>query len=75
MSEVIAVDPVALTRDLIRCRSITPQDDGALAVMESALSRLGFTCHRLPFSEPGAAEVHNLLAVIGEAGPHFCFAA
>jgi succinyl-diaminopimelate desuccinylase len=74
MSEVIAVDPVALTRDLIRCRSITPQDDGALAVMESALSRLGFTCHRLPFSEPGAAEVHNLLAVIGEAGPHFCFA-
>jgi succinyl-diaminopimelate desuccinylase len=74
MSGVIAVDPVALTRDLIRCRSITPQDDGALAVMESALSRLGFTCHRLPFSEPGAAEVHNLLAVIGEAGPHFCFA-
>jgi len=74
MSEVIAVDPVALTRDLIRCRSITPQDDGALAVMESALSRLGFTCHRLPFSEPGAAEVHNFLAVIGEAGPHFCFA-
>jgi succinyl-diaminopimelate desuccinylase len=74
MSEVIAVDPVALTRDLIRCRSITPQDDGALAVMENALSRLGFTCHRLPFSEPGAAEVHNLLAVIGEAGAHFCFA-
>jgi succinyl-diaminopimelate desuccinylase len=74
MSEVIAVDPVALTRDLIRCRSITPQDDGALAVMENALSRLGFTCHRLPFSEPGTAEVHNLLAVIGEAGPHFCFA-
>ncbi len=74
MSEVIAVDPVALTRDLIRCRSITPQDDGALAVMKNALSRLGFTCHRLPFSEPGAAEVHNLLAVIGEAGPHFCFA-
>jgi succinyl-diaminopimelate desuccinylase len=74
MSEVIAVDPVALTRDLIRCRSITPQDDGALAVMENALSRLGFTCHRLPFSAPGAAEVHNLLAVIGEAGPHFCFA-
>ena len=74
MSEVIAVDPVALTRDLIRCRSITPQDDGALAVMESALSRLGFTCHRLPFSDAGAAEGHNLLAVIGEAGPHFCFA-
>ena len=74
MSEVNAVDPVALTRDLIRCRSITPRDDGALAVMENALSRLGFTCHRLPFSEPGAAEVHNLLAVIGKAGPHFCFA-
>jgi succinyl-diaminopimelate desuccinylase len=74
MSKAFAVDPVALTRDLIRCRSITPEDNGALAVMENALSRLGFACHRLPFAETGTAEVNNLLAVIGEAGPHFCFA-
>ena len=69
-----AIDPVALARDLIRCRSVTPEDGGVLAVLERALAPLGFTCHRLPFAEPGTAEVQNLLAVIGEAGPHFCFA-
>ena len=69
-----AIDPVALARDLIRCRSVTPEDGGVLAVLERALAPLGFTCHRLPFAEPGTAEVQNLLAVIGEGGPHFCFA-
>jgi len=68
------IDPVALARDLIRCRSVTPEDGGVLAVLERALAPLGFTCHRLPFAEPGTAEVQNLLAVIGEGGPHFCFA-
>jgi len=68
------IDPVALARDLIRCRSVTPEDGGVLAVLERALAPLGFTCHRLPFAVPGSAEVQNLLAVIGEGGPHFCFA-
>ncbi len=70
----MAIDPVALACDLIRCRSLTPQDDGALAVLEAALKPLGFVCHRLAFAEPGTAEVQNLLAVIGKEGPHFCFA-
>jgi succinyl-diaminopimelate desuccinylase len=74
MSDPFAIDPVALARDLIRCRSVTPEDGGALGVLEAALKPLGFTCHRLPFAEPGTAEVQNLLAVIGEGGPHFCFA-
>jgi succinyl-diaminopimelate desuccinylase len=74
MSDAFAIDPVALARDLIRCRSVTPEDGGALAVLEGALAPLGFTCHRLPFAAPGTAEVQNLLAVIGEEGPHFCFA-
>ncbi|MDF2764351.1 MAG: dapE [Rhodospirillales bacterium] len=74
MSGRFAIDPVALARDLVRCRSVTPEDGGALAVLERALTPLGFTCHRLPFAEPGTAEVQNLLAVIGEPGPHFCFA-
>jgi succinyl-diaminopimelate desuccinylase len=74
MNEAFAIDPVALSRDLIRCRSVTPEDGGALAVLEKTLTPLGFTCHRLPFAEPGTAEVQNLLAVIGEDGPHFCFA-
>ena len=33
-------DPVALTRALIRCPSITPEDAGALDLVESALARM-----------------------------------
>lgn len=74
MSDPFAIDAVALTCDLIRCRSVTPADDGALAMLEAALEPLGFTCHRLAFAEPETAEVQNLLAVVGKEGPHFCFA-
>ncbi len=68
------IDPVELARKLIRCPSVTPADAGALAVCEAALEGLGFTCHRLTFSEPGTADVDNLYARIGGAQPNFCFA-
>lgn len=68
------VDPLALTQDLIRCASITPEDAGALGVLEAALSALGFTCHRLRFEEPGTAPVENLYARLGTQGPNFCYA-
>jgi succinyl-diaminopimelate desuccinylase len=74
MSDAVAIEPVALARDLIRCRSVTPEDGGALGVLEAALKPLGFVCHRLPFADPGTAEVQNLCAVIGDGAPHFCFA-
>jgi succinyl-diaminopimelate desuccinylase len=69
-----ASDPVELTRALIRCRSVTPQDGGALALVEAALTPLGFACHRLRFQEKGTAPVDNLYARLGTAAPHFCFA-
>ena len=68
------IDPVALTQTLIRCRSITPADDGALGVAQAALESLGFTCWRLPFEEPGLARIDNLFARRGATGPHLCFA-
>ncbi len=68
------VEPLALVRALIRCPSVTPQDGGALGVLEEALAALGFTCHRLRFEEPGTAPVHNLYARLGDAAPNFCFA-
>ena len=48
-------DPVALTQALIRCPSITPEDAGALDVVEDVLARLGFRCHRLTFATAGLA--------------------
>jgi succinyl-diaminopimelate desuccinylase len=68
------IDPVALTQALIRHPSVTPKDEGALGRLESVLKPLGFTCHRLPFSEPGTPDIDNLYARWGTGAPHFCFA-
>ncbi|HEY4942700.1 MAG TPA: succinyl-diaminopimelate desuccinylase [Rhizomicrobium sp.] len=68
------LDPIALAQALIRCPSVTPEDGGALAVLERALKPLGFACHRLRFEEAGAPPIENLYARIGTQGPNFCFA-
>lgn len=68
-------DPIALTQALIRCPSVTPADEGALDVLETALTGLSFTCTRLPFGHPPDGPVDNLFATIaGSPGPHFAFA-
>ena len=66
--------PLPLAQALIRRPSVTPEDAGALAVLADALTGLGFTCHHLPFTEEGTAEVQNLYARLGDGAPHFCFA-
>jgi len=68
------LDPVALTQDLIRCPSVTPDEGGALDMLQAVLEGLGFTCHRLPFSDTGTPDVDNLYARLGEAAPNLCFA-
>jgi succinyl-diaminopimelate desuccinylase len=67
-------DPVALAQALIRCPSITPNEGGALSLLEDVLAAAGFTCHRMTFSEPGTPDVENLYARIGTVGPNLCFA-
>ncbi|UFN50533.1 succinyl-diaminopimelate desuccinylase [Roseomonas sp. OT10] len=62
-------DPLPLAQALIRCRSVTPADDGALAALEAALAPLGFACTRLRFGE-----TENLFARRGTEGPHLCLA-
>ena len=59
---------------MIQCPSVTPADAGALDVLQNALGDMGFACRRLPFSEPGAADVDNLFARLGDGSPAFCFA-
>jgi succinyl-diaminopimelate desuccinylase len=67
-------DPVAITRDLLRCPSVTPVEGGALSFLETTLKSAGFTVHRMTFSEPGTADVENLYARIGTSAPHLMFA-
>ncbi|WP_315724236.1 MULTISPECIES: succinyl-diaminopimelate desuccinylase [unclassified Bradyrhizobium] len=67
-------DALTITRDLIRCPSVTPADAGALGVLEALLKDAGFTTHRVTFSEAGTADIDNLYARIGTEGPHITFA-
>jgi len=67
-------DPIAIARDLIRCRSITPEEGGALGYLQTLLGRAGFEVHRAVFAEPGTAPVDNLFARIGTARPNLLFA-
>jgi len=57
------VDPVALTADLIRCRSVTPEDGGALVLLERVLTGAGFACTRVD-----RGGVANLFARWGAKG-------
>ncbi|MGB8811841.1 MAG: succinyl-diaminopimelate desuccinylase [Paracoccaceae bacterium] len=63
-----AIDPVALTADLIRCNSVTPAEGGALVLLERLLSGAGFTCTRV--DRNGIA---NLYARWGRQGANKSF--
>ena len=60
---------IALTKELIRRQSVTPEDDGCQPLMAERLEKLGFTCESLP-----AEEVLNLWATRGSDGPTLVFA-
>jgi succinyl-diaminopimelate desuccinylase len=72
------IDPVELTRDLIRRPSVTPADAGAMDTLQRVLTELGFTCRRMAFEGPGGegreARIENLYARRGTASPNLCFA-
>jgi len=52
----IPVDPVALTADLIRRRSVTPAEAGAITLLQGMLQDAGFTCTRC--DRNGIANLH-----------------
>ena len=60
---------LSMAQALMRCASVTPADDGALAVLDAALTGLGFSVTHLTYGQ-----TPNLFARIGDVGPHFCFA-
>jgi succinyl-diaminopimelate desuccinylase len=63
------IDPVQLTRELIRRPSVTPVDAGAMDVLHRLLEDLGFTVRRMAFEG-----IENLYARRGTASPNLCFA-
>ncbi len=62
-------NPVELAQALIRCKSVTPDEGGALTLVGKLLGDAGFRTHLETFSEPGADDVSNLYARIGTTEP------
>ena len=63
-----------IAQKLIRCKSIAPNADNALSVVEKECKAIGFKCTKLKFSEKGYDSISNLYAEIGNGKPHFSFA-
>ena len=60
---------LALTRQLISCASVTPDDAGCQAIMTARLSAVGFNIEPMRFGN-----VDNFWATRGEEGPLLVFA-
>jgi len=70
----LPVDPIANLVALVRCRSVTPAEGGALSALEAMVAPLGLSVERPTFEEAGEASVENLYARLGTEGPHLMFA-
>ncbi|WP_349371376.1 succinyl-diaminopimelate desuccinylase [Salinarimonas sp.] len=60
---------IDLAQALIRCRSVTPAEGGALALLADLLREAGFSVERPVFSAPGTPDVENLYARLGTQAP------
>jgi len=67
-------DPVQLTAALVKCPSVTPDEGGALTLLQNVLEPAGFEVHRMTMQEAGTPDVENLYARYGGQGPNLCFA-
>ena len=64
----MAIDPVALTAELVRCPSVTPAEAGALVLLEKVLTEGGFECTRVD-----RGGISNLYARWGRKGANRTF--
>lgn len=62
-------DTLVLAKELVACRSLTPDDGGALALIETRLTNAGFLCERID-----RGGVSNLWAQVGTSAPLVCLA-
>ena len=74
MKDIGTANPIELTKSLINCRSVTPENDGAIEQVAHWLEEIGFKSEILNFEEEGTASIKNLWSKIGSKGPTICFA-
>ncbi len=68
---IVSMDAIILEilKDLVKCRSLTPNDDGAIDYISGFLGSLGFLCQKFQFGE-----TTNLYAKFGTSQKNLCFA-
>lgn len=69
-----SLDPVKLTQEQLRFKSVTPTDGGAQAHLIRYLKAMGFIIYDLPFEGNGSYRVENFFARLGTGAPHICYA-
>ena len=74
MKDIGTANPIELTKTLINCRSVTPENDGAIEQVSHWLEEIGFKTEILNFEEEGTASIKNLWSKMGSKGPTICFA-
>ncbi|AQT41574.1 succinyldiaminopimelate desuccinylase [Bartonella apihabitans] len=67
-------DPVVLAQALIRCPSVTPDENGVLTQVQTWAKSLGFSVERPVFTDKNTPDIENLYARVGKNGPHLAFA-
>jgi succinyl-diaminopimelate desuccinylase len=70
----IPASALEIARALIRCRSVTPDDGGALPYLGDLLARAGFKTDLIAFETAGTPAILNLHARFGSGRPNLVFA-
>ena len=65
----MSISELNLAKELIRKKSITPKDAGAINLLAKNLRQLGFKCKIINFKN-----IKNLYAKLGNLSPNFCYA-
>lgn len=69
MTDAASEPVIDLLCELLRRRSVTPDDAGCQAILSQRLTELGFHCETMQFGD-----VTNLWARLGDTSPVLCFA-
>ncbi len=67
-------DELDIAKELIRFKSVTPKDDGAIKFLSKKLNLLGFRCKILKFKDKKSKPILNLYARLGTREPNICYA-
>tara|TARA_B100000963_G_scaffold352505_1_gene365774 strand:- start:15096 stop:16253 length:1158 start_codon:yes stop_codon:yes gene_type:complete len=68
------IDELTLARELIKFKSVTPQDSGAIGFLGKKLKSLGFKVQIMEFKDKKSKSIKNIYAKMGKGSPNICYA-